>query len=200
MLDLQSPVAALIFAVTIALSLIGLFRDQSIIERFAMRPYYVARGKQRETVVTSGFVHGDLGHLFFNMFTFFFFAFDLEAFLGSVRFSILYAAGLILSSVCSIAKHRNNSQYATIGASGAISAVLFAYIVYDPTTSLIIFPIPVPIPAFLFAVGYVAYSYWAANNEHGRINHDAHLCGAFSGLGFVLVTDPQAYLNLLRVF
>lgn len=199
MIDLTSPVAAAVFAVTIGVSLLGLFRMPQLIERLAMRPYLVARGKLPETVVTSGFVHGDMGHLLFNMFTFFFFAFSLERFLGSLRFTLLYTAGLLLSSLCSIVKHRNNPQYATIGASGAISAVLFAFIVYFPTTSLIIFPLPIPIPAFLFAIGYVAWSYWAAKNERGRINHDAHLCGALAGLGFVLVTDPVAFLALGRL-
>jgi membrane associated rhomboid family serine protease len=78
--------------------------------------------------------------------------------------------------------------------------VLFAYIVYFPTTTLIIFPIPIPLPAALFAIGYVAYSWWASAREHGRINHDAHLCGALSGLVFVLLVHPQAYALLLQKF
>jgi len=200
MMDLPSPAAAVIFAVTIATSLLGLYSAPRLIERFVMRPYQVARGRQTETVFTSGLVHGDLGHLLFNMFTYFWFAFPLEQFLGTIRFVLLYAAGLGLSSFCSVVKHRSNPGYATLGASGAISAVLFAYIVYFPTTTLIIFPIPIPIPAFLFAVGYVAYSYWAAQQHRGRINHDAHLCGAVSGIAFVLVTDPAAFLDLGRLF
>lgn len=197
MSGLLSSVASMIFAVTIAISLIGLFREPALIERLAMRPYFVARGKLRETVVTSGFVHADIGHLLFNMFTFYFFAFSLEDYLGTLSFAVLYATGLVLSSVCSIVKHRNNAQYATIGASGAISAVLFAYIVYFPTTTLIVFPLPIPIPAFLFAFAYVAYSIWAGTQQHGRINHDAHLCGALAGIGFVMVTDRSAFADLL---
>ena len=77
--------------------------------------------------------------------------------------------------------------------------MLFAYIVYFPTTKLIIFPIPVPIPAVLFAIGYVGYSYWASLQKRGRINHDAHLCGALSGLLFVAVTDLQAFTELLAM-
>ncbi len=194
--NLQSPAATLILAATIGVSLLALYRVPMLIERFVMRPYFVARGKLTETVVTSGFLHGDLGHLLFNMITFYFFGFPLERFFGSTKFLILYAIGLVLSSVCSVVKHRNNPQYATLGASGAISAVLFAYIVYFPTTTLIIFPIPVPIPAFLFAIGYVAYSFWAAKDSRGGINHDAHLCGALTGIGFVLATDPRAVLSL----
>lgn len=199
-MDFVTPAASLVFAVTIAASLLALYSAPGLIDRFVMRPYQVARGRQSETVFTSGFLHGDLGHLLFNMFTFFWFAFPLERMLGTVRFALLYTAGLALSSMCSVFKHRNNPAYATLGASGAISAVLFAYIVYQPTSTLIIFPIPIPIPAFLFAVGYVAYSYWAAQQQRGRINHDAHLCGAISGVLFVLLTDPGAFLRLGGLF
>lgn len=199
-MDFVTPAASLVFAVTIAASLLALYSAPGLIDRFVMRPYQVARGRQSETVFTSGFLHGDLGHLLFNMFTFFWFAFPLERMLGTVRFALLYTAGLALSSMCSVFKHRNNPGYATLGASGAISAVLFAYIVYQPTSTLIIFPIPIPIPAFLFAVGYVAYSYWAAQQQRGRINHDAHLCGAISGVLFVLLTDPGAFLRLGGLF
>ncbi len=199
-MDFVTPAASLIFAVTIAASLLALYSTPGLVDRFVMRPYQVARGRQSETVFTSGFLHGDLGHLLFNMFTFFWFAFPLERMLGTVRFALLYAIGLGLSSICSVFKHRNNPAYATLGASGAISAVLFAYIVYQPTSTLIIFPIPLPIPAFLFAVAYVGYSYWAARQQRGRINHDAHLCGAVSGVLFVVATDPGAFLRLGGLF
>ena len=194
--DFLSP-AAVILAVTAAVSVLALYRMPGLINRFVMRPYEVARGRSVETVVSSGFVHGDLQHLLFNLITFYFFAFPMEFFLGPVGFTVLYALGLVVSSTCSIVKERNNPRYATLGASGAISAVLFAYIVYFPFDGIFIFPIPVPIPAFLFAFGYVGYSMWAAKSQRDNINHDAHLCGALTGLAFVLVNDPQAFAGLL---
>lgn len=188
--------APLIFAATIGISLLGLFRLPKIIDVCLFRPYHFLRKRQYDTMILSGFVHADVGHLLFNMFTFYFFAFPMEQFIGTTRFLILYFFGLVISHTCTWYKHRDNPGYASLGASGAISAVLFAYIVYFPTTTLMIIPIPVPIPAFLFAIGYVAYSYWASTQNTGRINHDAHLCGAVSGLMFVALTDPGAFARL----
>jgi membrane associated rhomboid family serine protease len=196
MLNFTEPGATLVFVLTVAMSLVGLYRAPKLIDACLFRPYYLLRRQQYLTIFSSGFVHADLGHLLFNMFTFYFFAFPMERLFGTRYFVALYAFGLVASHGCTYFKHRTNSLYASLGASGAISAVLFAYIVYFPTTTLIVFPIPVPIPAALFAVGYVAYSYWASTQERGRINHDAHLCGALSGLIFVLVVHPQAFLLL----
>ncbi len=200
MFDSGQVGAMVILAVTIATSLVGMYRMPRIIDRCLFRPYFFLRSKQYDTIYLSGFVHADLGHLLFNMFTFYFFAFPMERFVGTTRFLILYFVGLVASHSCTYFKHKDNAEYASLGASGAISAVLFAYIVYFPTTKLIILPIPIPIPAALFAVGYVAYSYWASLHSRGRINHDAHLCGALSGLAFVAVTDFGAFGRLLTVF
>jgi membrane associated rhomboid family serine protease len=185
-------------ALTVGISLLGLYRLPQLVDKCLFRPFFFLRQRQYQTMISSGFVHADVGHLLFNMFTFYFFAFPLERFIGTIPFLILYIAGLVTSHTCTYFKQRNNAEYASLGASGAISAVLFAYIVYFPTTMLMIIPIPVPIPAVLFAVGYVGYSYWASAHSRGRINHDAHLCGALAGLGFVAVTEPGAFTELLK--
>ena len=197
MFENGSVAAPLIMILTIGISLMGLFQSPRIIDMCLFRPYHFHRDKQYDTMILSGFVHADVGHLLFNMFTFYFFAFPMERFIGTVPFLILYFFGLVISHSCTWYKQRNNPGYASLGASGAISAVLFAYIVYFPTTTLMIIPIPIPIPAFLFAIGYVAYSYWASTQNTGRINHDAHLCGAISGLLFVALTDPDAFARLI---
>jgi membrane associated rhomboid family serine protease len=186
-------------ALTIGMSLLGLFKVPRLIDSCLFRPYFLVRERQYSTVILSGFVHADVGHLLFNMVTFYFFAFPLERFIGTAPFLVLYFAGLVLSHGCTWFKQRNNTGYASLGASGAISAVLFAYIVYFPTTTLMIMPIPVPVPAALFAIGYVGYSYWASNQSRGRINHDAHLCGALSGVAFVAVSNPGAFADLLKL-
>ncbi len=200
MLESGQGAGWVILAATVGTSLLGLFSAPQIIERSLFRPYWFLRNKEYHTLFMSGFVHADVGHLLMNMVTFYFFAFPLERYLGTTSFLMLYAVGLVLSHTCTYVKQAKNPQYATLGASGAISAVLFAYIVYDPTSTLFIIPIPVPIPAFIFAFCYLGYTYWAAKQQRGRINHDSHLCGALSGLGYVLVTDPAAYSRLLQQF
>lgn len=191
-------VALVIFIATLVASLAGLYVSRQIIARNIFRPYWLQRGRQYATLVTSGFVHADLGHLIFNMMTFYFFAFQLERKIGGVAFGVLYFIGLVVSEAGTYFKHRNDPEYGSLGASGAISAVLFASIVYFPTQKLIIFPIPLPIPAPLFAVMYLAYTWYSARRARDRINHDAHLGGALVGLAFVLFTDPRAYDGLLR--
>lgn len=188
--------ALLIFAATIVASLLALYAAPGLLERCLFRPYWLVRRRQYDTLITSGFVHADLPHLLFNMFTFWFFGFALERRIGGAAFAVLYFSSLVLSDVGTYLKHRHDPRYASLGASGAITAVLFAYIVYEPTQSLIILPIPVPIPAPLFAVLYVAYSWYSARQARDRINHDAHLGGALYGLVFVLLTDPAAYRGL----
>ena len=197
MFDTGHYAAPAILGLTIVISLLGMYQIPDIINKFLFRPYYFLREKQYDTMIMSGFIHADTTHLLFNMITFFFFAFPLEQFLGTGKFVALYLAGLVVSHTCTWYKERDNPQYASLGASGAISAVLFAYIVYFPTTMLLVFFIPMP--AMVFAFLYVGYSWWASRNANDRINHDAHLCGALSGLGFVAVTDPGAFSRLVSM-
>jgi membrane associated rhomboid family serine protease len=194
----MSAGAGSIFILTLIVSLIGLFAAPQVIERSLLRPYWLLRNREYHRLVTSGFVHADLGHLIFNMITFYFFAFQLEQRIGTTKFLALYLIGLGLSDLGTYFKHRNEPNYASLGASGAILAVLFASIVYFPEQSLFIIPIPVPIPAPLFAVGYLIYSYFSSKHSRGRINHDAHIGGALTGLAFVAVTDPGAYAFITR--
>jgi len=189
--------ALTILLLTIVVSLIGLL-SHKVIERAVLRPYCVARHQGYPRLVTSGFVHADLGHLLFNLITFYSFAFPLERTLGTARFVALYFSGLLLSGIGTCVKHRNDPNYASLGASGAILAVLFASIVYFPQQRLLMLPIPIPIPGPLFALAYLAFSYYSSRHSRGRINHDAHIGGALTGLVFVALTDPERYEALLK--
>ena len=193
----QTPASMLILGAILVMSALALWVAPAILERNLLRPYWLLRKKQYDTVITSGFIHGDLGHLLFNSLTFYFFAPALELTIGTAKFVALYFIGLILSSLGTIYKQRNNADYAALGASGAILAVLFAYIVYYPTQKLYLY-FAVPIPAVLFAFGYVAYSIWASKHQRDNINHDAHLDGALTGLVFVGLTDFPAWSRAIH--
>jgi len=187
--------AALIFAATLLVSLLGLWAAPVIIERNLFRPFWFLPRRQYWTAITCGFVHADLAHLLFNSVTYWFFAFPLQRVIGAPRFLALYFIGLAASNIGTYIKHRRDPDYACLGASGAILAVLFASIAYFPRQSIMILPIPVPIPAPLFAICYLAYTFYAARQQRGRINHDAHFDGALAGLAFVAATDPQTMLR-----
>ena len=188
--------ATTILALTVLFSLIGL-QSRRAIDWAMLRPYLVARRSRYHGLVTSGFVHADLGHLLFNLITFYSFGFALERTLGTASFVTLYALGLLISNIGTTVKHRDDPNYASLGASGAILAVLFASILYFPQQRMFILPLPIPIPAPLFAIGYLALSYYWSRHSKDRINHDAHLGGALTGLTFVAVTNPDRYRALL---
>ncbi len=195
-----APGATLLLASIVVASLIGLFLAPGMLERNLFRPHWLLPQRQFLTPITSAFLHADLTHLLFNAFTFWAFAFSLERRIGTPLFLALYFFGLAVSDLGTWFKQRHNPAYQSLGASGAILAVLFASILYFPQASIFILPIPVPIPAPLFALAYLAYSYYASRQNSSRINHDAHLGGALAGIAFVALTDGAALLRALRSF
>src|SRR5690606_5302518 len=157
----QMPVASLIFAFTIVTSIYA-FSNPHLFGRFMLHPHSVSRGHKMYTVLTSGLIHRDWMHLLFNMLTFYFFGFPLEALLaglsswGHLQFALIYLAGLTLSDVTTIFKHKNNLSYYSLGASGAICAVLFSFILFQPKMMLGIFFI-IPVPAWIFGILFLVY-------------------------------------------
>jgi len=193
-----APVASLIFVFTIITSLYA-FYDNSLYGKFMLHPYSVSKGKNVFTLITSGLIHADWMHLAFNMFTFFAFAFTLESLMGSWRFGLLYFVCLILSDIPTVFKYKDSFNYNSLGASGAISGVLFSYILFNPMAKLYIMFIPIGIPAVVFGFLYLIYCAYASKNSRDGINHDAHFYGALTGLIFTIIFVPGIIQNFITV-
>jgi membrane associated rhomboid family serine protease len=185
----QTPVASLILLFTVITSIYA-FNDHTLYGKFMLHPYSVYRKNKLYTLITSGMIHSDWMHLIFNMMTFFFFAFTLEAQIGSFKFGLIYFASLILSDIPTIFKHKNDFWYNSLGASGAISGVLFSFILFYPLTPLYLFFIPIGIPAVLFGGLYLLYCVYASRQSRDNINHDAHFFGALTGIIITILIIP----------
>lgn len=186
-----APVASVIFGITILVSLMA-FSNQSLYDKLMLHPYEVARGQKIHTLITSGFIHKDLMHLMFNMFSYYFFAFTLEQTIGHWQFGMLYFVSLILSDMPTVLKNKENNGYYSLGASGAISAVIFGFILYYPLIpmGILFLPPQLGIPAFIFGILYLVYCSYASRHSRDNINHDAHLYGALCGLFITIVFHP----------
>jgi membrane associated rhomboid family serine protease len=188
----------LLIGINVVVSLAA-FNAPRIMETGMFMPYRAIRKNTWYELITSGFLQGGCIHLAFNMITLFFFAPVLERSIGEIHFLILYFTGLLASSIPSLIRHKDNPSYATIGASGAVEAVLFAFIVIFPFEKIYLFLIPIGIPAILFGAIFVAYSIWAARKE-GKINHEAHVGGAAWGLIYMFAFVPNTIDHFLTVF
>jgi membrane associated rhomboid family serine protease len=174
------------------------FNRPRAIDDLSMWPMMIDSKKQYYRFITSGFIHGDFMHLLFNMFTLYFFGPLVEQQLFPPLYFIgFYLLGLILSDLPSYFKHRRSYGYRSIGASGAISAIVFASVLLDPWAKIGIFGI-IPIPAILYAVLYVVYCVYAGRRGGDNINHDAHLWGGLFGIVFSIVLYPSLLSYFLQ--
>lgn len=185
-----APVASFIFVITIITTLMA-FSNENLYGKLMMHPYSVYRGRNLYTLITSGLIHKDWMHLFFNMLSYYFFAFQLESTIGHWQFGVLYMVSMVLSDLPSVVKHKEDFWYNSLGASGAISAVIFSSILFSPMSMMMIMPLPIPIPAILFGVIYLVYCSYASKYSRDNINHDAHLFGALSGLMITIAMYPK---------
>ncbi|MEL7482039.1 MAG: rhomboid family intramembrane serine protease [Pseudomonadota bacterium] len=190
MLILDSPVTLGLIIANVILSFAG-FNSEAFIRRnlFIVGP--ILQGQQYHRLITSGFLHANGMHLFFNMITLFFFGPAMEYVLGSPGFAITYAAGLLGGGLWSLMEHNREPDYAALGASGAVAGVLVSYCLFAPFSMIFIYFIPVP--AILFAVAFIAYSAVASTRDQGRIAHDAHLGGALAGALATIIQRPDAW-------
>lgn len=194
------PVTSYIIAANVLISLTALYLYPSIIEAWYLKPYRTVRKKTWYELLTSGFLHANIGHLFVNMFTLYFFGPVMERVVGSSYFLGLYLTGLIVAGIPSIIKFKDDPSYATLGASGAVGSVLFAFIYLFPMEPIVLMLIPIPIPAFVFAILYLFYSMYASKQERGRINHEAHIAGAVWGVIYLMLFVPNMIDHFMTVF
>lgn len=181
----------LIIAVTCIVSF-SAFNNHALADKLILWPPAVARGEYYR-LVTHGFIHADQTHLFFNMLTLYFFGRSMEPFyaaaLGPAGFALFYVSALVFAILPSYFANKNNAAYRSLGASGAVSAVLFAFILINPWATILVFV--VPMPAIVYAVGYVAYSIYQDRRGGDNINHSAHLWGAAFGIAFTVLAAPR---------
>ena len=179
-----------IIIITVVVSLLA-WQSPQLMQRLIFYPPAVQRG-QVDRFVTHGFIHADGMHLFFNMFTLYSFGQAVQGLfmskLGSLGFVLFYLAALVVAIMPTYLKQKDTPRYSSLGASGAVSAVIFSYILMNPWSTLLLFVIPVP--AIVFAVAYVAYSVWADGQGRGSTNHSAHLVGGIFGMLATIAIEP----------
>lgn len=181
----------MLIVLNVIFSFIG-FSNNALLTKTIGWPYFEKRDKQYYRFITSGFLHADWMHLIFNMFTLYFFGRNLEFIFsvaglgGRFAYIALYFLGMIVADLPGYFKHRDDYNYRTLGASGAVSAVIFATIVFSPWSSIYLYG-ALKISAALYAVLFTIYCIYMSKRNADNINHDAHLWGALFGLGFTLL-------------
>lgn len=186
-----------IIGLNVALSLFCLSNKEAF-DRLSLIPAKIKSDPgQRYRLISHAFIHADLGHLFFNMLTLFFFGTELERTVFSeTEYVIFYLLAILFSSLPSYQEHKNNPDYVAVGASGAVSAVMFALVLLSPW-SVIYIKFIIPVYFILFAAGYLVYSYYQSKRGEGNIAHDVHMWGALFGLAYMLIVHPDSLRTFL---
>jgi len=194
----------IIILITLLVSVSAFYRSD-IFDQLKFSPYRTAHKKEFWRIITYGFIHADWMHLAVNMIVLFSFGrlvsgyFDM-IFPGNATFYylLLYIGGLLISAAPAFGKHKNNPYYNSVGASGAVSAILFSSIVFDPMNKIYIFFIPIGIPAIVFGVLYLVYSAYMNKKGTDNIGHDAHFWGGIYGFALTLVLKPDLFNHFLN--
>lgn len=192
----SNPLTLAIVGITAVTSIIA-FSNRDAFDRMKFNPFSVKHSKQYWRFFTYGLLHADWIHLFINMMVLWSFGGVIEQAYSLIfgikwilMYLLLYVGGIMLSVLPSFGKHKNDPLYNAVGASGAVSAVVFSSILFAPLGSIRFFFIPIDIPAFIFGALYLVYSYIMARRGKGNIGHDAHFWGAVYGILFTIISKP----------
>lgn len=195
---METPVTYALIAITCLVSWMA-FNNRKLADRLILWPPAIDKHKQYDRLLTYGFIHADFMHLLFNMLTLYFFGRQIELLMtglvGVWVYPMFYLSALVISILPTYLKNQHNPNYLSLGASGAVSAVLFAFILVAPWQLIFVFF--VPLPAIVFAVLYVGYSIWMDRRGGDRINHSAHLAGAAYGVMFLVIMRPEVVQHFL---
>jgi membrane associated rhomboid family serine protease len=199
-------VTIIILTTTVAVSILA-FGNRALIANLVFYPWEIKREKQWYRFITYGFIHADFLHLFVNMWVLYIFGDVVEKTFkliygseGTLYFMLLYFGGLIFSTMYAYGRHLNNPNYTALGASGAVSSITFAYILMYPMSGLMIFPIPIRLPAFVFGILYLIYSWYMGRKGKDNIGHDAHFFGAIYGIAFMIILDYRFIYMFMENF
>jgi membrane associated rhomboid family serine protease len=192
----HAPASLAILLVTAGVSLFA-FRKPSVTDRYLLFPWNVFRGRQYERIVTYGFLHADLMHLAFNMIALYSVAMYVEAIAGTGRFLAIYFGSMIGAALPPVWLRRNSTEYRALGASGAVSGLFFAGMLYFPTAEVMLLFLPIPMPWPVFAILFIVGSVIGARKNWGNVGHDVHLYGAASGLILTILLDPSSIQTFL---
>lgn len=191
-------ITIVIIAANVIISYKG-FGDYNFFDKYKFQIGAIQRG-EKVRMFSSGFLHADTQHLIFNMITLYFFANVVISLLNPFYFLVIYLGSLFLGSLLSLYFHKNEYHYSAVGASGAVTGILYSAILLQPGMSLYMFFVPIPIPAYIFGIGYLLYSIYGMKNRIGNIGHDAHFGGAIGGFIITLMLLPRLFqTNLLMV-
>jgi membrane associated rhomboid family serine protease len=196
-----------IIGITVIVSFIA-FSNPDLFGRLSFNPWMIRERKQSWRFITHGFIHVGWAHLFINMFVLFSFGRMVETSFevifgtgkGLFHYALLYFGAILFSSLLDFGKQKHNPNYDAVGASGAVAAVVFASIILSPKSTLFIFPLPIPIPAFIFGILYLAYSAYMGKRGGDNIGHNAHFLGAVYGVLLTIILEPALVGMFFRQF
>jgi membrane associated rhomboid family serine protease len=192
-------ITLVIIIITVLVSVMA-FQNKEMLAKSMFNAYLVKHSKEWHRVITHAFVHSGFMHLAVNMYVLYMFGQMVErAFMreseaiGRVAYAALYLGGIVFATLPAYQKHQNNWNYNAVGASGAVAAVLFSAIYFAPTMDLYLMFIPIPIPAIIFGIGYLALEWYMDKKSNDNIAHDAHFWGAAFGVAFSLLMFPSQF-------